>query len=226
MAKILLVEDDLHLSDMVASWLRSDNFLVDTVFDGNDAIQILNQSKYDVIVLDFVLPGRDGPEICRHLRTRGDTTPILMLTSKSQIQDKTIGFRAGTDDYLTKPFDTAELSLRIRALLRRNVVAPDNVLSAAGITLDPVRHKVIRGEEEILLSKKEFSVLEFLMRHQGEVFSADMILSRVWSVEADVSVDTVRTCIKRIRQKLSCEGDSLIRNLHGVGYQLVDNAGK
>lgn len=222
MAKILIVEDDPELSGVLQDWLVSEHHVVDTVDDGTEADQLLRHYAFDLVVLDWDLPGMLGVEVCRQFRSRGGSTPILMLTGKGEIKDKTTGLDAGADDYLTKPFHPDELSARVRALLRRPApVTATNELKAGDLVLEPGTYRVMRAGKDIRLLPKEFALLEFLMRHPNVVFSAEALIDRVWSSDSDASPDTVRTNIKRLRQKIDTEGQRpMIATVHGVGYKL------
>ncbi|HEY9792252.1 MAG TPA: response regulator transcription factor [Candidatus Obscuribacterales bacterium] len=221
MAKILIVEDEIDLSEPVRAYLEGEHHLVEVVGDGNEAMERLRFYKYDVIILDWMLPGTSGLEVCKSFRASGGTTPVLMLTSRKQWQDKVAGLDSGADDYLTKPFEVQEISARIRALLRRPQSLNANVLTARNVVLEPGSFKVTRDEQDVALLPKEFALLEFFMRHPGQVFSAEALLDRVWSSESEASPETIRTYIKRLRQKIDTEGQpSLISTVHGVGYKL------
>ncbi len=221
MAKILIVEDEPDLSDPVRAYLEHEHHLVEVVSDGQEAVERLRFYKYDVIVLDWILPGMSGIEVCKAFRAAGGTTPILMLTSRGQMQDKITGLDSGADDYLTKPFDIPEVSARVRALLRRPTHVNTTTLSARNVVMQPGSFKVTREGADVQLLPKEFALLEFLMRHPGQVFSAEALLDRVWSSESEASPETIRTYIKRLRQKIDTDGQpSLISTVHGVGYKL------
>lgn len=221
MAKILLIEDDEFLSELVCKCLTRDNHIVETASTGEDGLDLLRVYKYDLIVLDWLLPGLTGMDVCREYRTRGSSCPILMLTVKSSIDAKEEGLNAGADDYLTKPFHPRELSARVRALLRRSAGGVAPVLSAGPIEFDTVAGKVTRSGVEIVLSRREYALLEFLMRHSNTIFSADAILERVWKSDTEASTDTVRTHIKTLRSKLGTDdGASIIKTVHGVGYKI------
>lgn len=222
MAKIIIVEDDRELAGVLQDWLVSEHHVVDTIDNGSEADQLLRHYAFDLIVLDWDLPGMPGVDVCRNFRSRGGQTPILMLTGKGEIKDKTMGLDAGADDYLTKPFHPDELSARVRALLRRPApVSATNELKAGDLVLEPSTYRVTRGGKEVRLLPKEFALLEFLMRHPNVVFSADALIDRVWSTESDASPDTVRTNIKRLRQKIDAdELRPVIVTVHGVGYKL------
>lgn len=221
MAKILIVEDEPDLSEPVRAYLTHEHHLVEVVADGNEAMERLRFYKYDLIIMDWMLPGMQGVEVCKAFRAGGGTTPILMLTSRKQTQDKIAGLDAGADDYLTKPFDLQEISARVRALLRRPQQVNSNVLKARNLVLETSTFKVTRDETDIQLLPKEFALLEFFMRHPGQVFSAEALLDRVWSSESEASPETIRTYIKRLRQKIDTEGQpSILSTVHGVGYKL------
>jgi two-component system, OmpR family, manganese sensing response regulator len=220
MAKILLVEDDSNLSDMVEDWLAFERHTADVAADGNAALQFLHTYTYELIILDWELPGVMGIDICRRFRQDGGKTPILFLTGKSAVDDKEAGFEAGADDYLTKPFASRELMARVKALLRRPPELLGDKLRVGTLELDRQAHTLMQAQSTIQLSPREFTVLEFLMRHPNQFFTADALLDRVWPANAEVSIDSVRVCIKRIRSKL---GDSCpIESLAGHGYRLTN----
>lgn len=221
MAKILVVDDDTDLAGMLEDTLTFDHHSVELVHNGAQAFDLLRFSAYDAIVLDWDLPEMSGLEICRNLRGRGNTTPILMLTGKGALDEKEAGLDAGADDYLTKPFQAREFSARIRALLRRASGLASNVLKIADLELYPSDFRVLRAGKEIKLVQREFQLLEFLMRHPNKVFSADALLTRVWATDSDASPEAFRTCLTRLRKKIDREGESsLITTVHGVGYRL------
>lgn len=221
MPKLLLADDDDQLRALVGDWLEHDQFNVDLARDGGECREFLMRNKYDVLVLDWTMPEASGIEICRWFRARGGTTPILMLTGKDEIEDKESGFGAGVDDYLTKPFELRELAARLRALLRRGDVAVSRVIKVGPMIIDPDTHSVTVDTTPLKLTATEFSVLEFFGRHPNQVFSANALLDRVWNSSSDVSPDTVRVYIKRLRAKLEAIGhEDLIQNIHGVGYKL------
>lgn len=221
MPKILVVEDDSGLLRMVRDWLVCEHHIVETADNGKSGLSMLVSGQYDVIVLDWELPEMSGIEIIHEYRKQGGVAPILLLTGKDSISEKESGLDSGADDYLTKPFHMKELSARLRALVRRNFLATSGVLRIKALELNPVSFTVTKGEQKIQLLPKEFALLEFMMRHPNQVFSAESLLDRVWSSESDASVDAITTCIKRIRKKIDTEGDSsIIRTVHGVGYKI------
>jgi DNA-binding response OmpR family regulator len=221
MSKILVVDDDSALARRIQTLLTFEQHTVETVGNGTEALQQLLITKYDVIILDLLLPGLNGVEVCREFRARGGTTPIIMLTGKTEVPQKITGLDAGADDYLTKPFHADELMARVRALLRRSSGVLGEVLKAGNLTLEHRSHRVTKNGAEIELSPKEFLLLEFFMRNPNTVFSAEAILDRVWQSDAETSSHTIRTHILRLRGKIDTAGQpSMIQTIAGVGYKL------
>jgi OmpR-family two-component system manganese-sensing response regulator len=221
MAKVLIVEDDLALQRMISDWLTLEHYNLETAADGKDAIEMLKFYQYDVVILDWQLPGMSGIEVIREYRSAGGKAPVLMLTGKSAIPDKEEGFDSGVDDYLTKPFHMKELSARLRALLRRPNTLVTEALQIGPLNMDRRTHTVLLGGKEVDLKPTEYALLEFLMRHPGQVFAPEALLDRVWSSQSDSSVDALTTCIKRLRKKITVEGqESVIKTIYGVGYKL------
>jgi DNA-binding response OmpR family regulator len=220
-AKILVVEDDVSLCNAINDYLALEHHKTEFINDGHEAMQRLKVYGYDLIILDWELPKASGVEILRDFRSRGGTTLVLMLTGRSAIGDKEVGLDAGADDYLTKPFHAKELAARVRALLRRPQMLTGTVLKVGNLSLDLTNYLVKRGDSEIRLLPKEFTLLEFMMRHPNRVFAAEALLNRVWSDESDATPGALTTCIGRLRKKIDLEGKpSLIRTVHGVGYTL------
>lgn len=223
MPRILIVEDDKDVAKLVIDWLKSENITVEAAYDGLEGSEFLRQRDYDLLILDWDMPGMTGIDLLKSYRSRSGKAPILMLTGKSDIAAKEMGLDSGADDYLTKPFSMRELSARVRALLRRPVVSVGHTLKVGPLELDPVRHTVTRSGKPISLLKRDFELLEFFMRHPGEIYSSDALLGRVWSNDIEASPDAVRTAIKRLRKKIDeseDENDSLIENVRKVGYRL------
>jgi DNA-binding response OmpR family regulator len=221
MAKVLIIEDDIDLAGMVTDWLKFEHYTVEHVYNGAEGLSRLQASAYDIVIVDWDLPGMSGVEICREFRTHGGTTPMIMLTGKDKISDKEESLDSGIDDYLTKPFNMKELSARIRAILRRPSGLVDNVLKVRDIEMEPTKYWVKKGGVEIQLLPKEFSVLEFFLRHPNQVFSADALIQRVWVSDTEATGDAIRTCLKRLRKKLddNDDADPIIQTVHGVGYR-------
>lgn len=220
MAKVLLVEDEIMLGESIADWLKADGHAVDFLQNGRDAEQQLRHTPYDLIILDWGLPEVTGIEICRELRLKGTTTPILMLTGRREIAEKETGLDAGADDYLTKPFHPREFSARVRALLRRVPAVTFDRLEVGNLVLEHDSRKVTRDGELIHLQPLEFALLEFFMRHPGEVFSVEALLARVWASDAEPLPDNVRTSISKLRSKIDSTGEqSRLKSVYGVGYK-------
>lgn len=212
MAKILIVEDDLQLAGLVLRWLTKEGHIVEHEKNGGEALQRLRFDPYDLIVLDWNLPEVEGIDILSDFRARGGTTPILMLTGRKAIEEKLMGLEAGADDYLPKPFDGRELTARIKVLLRRPAVCHSSTLKFADLELDTKSHTVKRAGEILSLLPKEFALLEYLMRHPQEYFSAEHLLAHVWPSESDSTTEALTSCIKRLRKKLDLtDRESLVR---------------
>ena len=226
MAKILVVEDDPDVNRTICTALTYEHHTVESVLDGADALARLKAYNYDVVVVDWQLPGLTGLEVCREYRTTGGKALMIMLTGRSKLTEKEEGLDAGYDDYLVKPFDVRELVARIRALLRRaSSRITGNILEIGKVKLEPNTYRVTRAGKEIKLVPKEFAILEFLMRHPNIVFSCEALMSRVWTAEEESSPEIIRTHIKNLRKKLDISGEpELISTVHGVGYRLVEPA--
>jgi len=222
LSKILIVEDDVQLAEIIGRWLTNEHHVVELVEDGKDALSRLKLYAYELVILDWQLPGMEGIEILNEFRAAGGRTPVLMLTGKRSVEEKMLGLDSGADDYLTKPFHGKELTARVRALLRRPVTVLDNILKVGDIELDTQTYKAHRGGTDLKLVPKEFALLQFLMRYPGRYFTASKLLSEVWPSESESSTDALTTCLKRLRRKLDPEGqDSVIKNVHGMGYALI-----
>lgn len=222
MTKLLLVEDDLELQDLIEDWLtRMDGHVVESVTDGAQALECLKFYKYDIVVLDWGLPSLNGVEVCRQFRLSGGTTPILMLTARREVDEKLTGLDSGADDYLTKPFDLKELSGRVRALLRRSGTRyAESAHTSGDLVVDPARLQATKAGVDLKLSKQEFALLEFLMRHKGEIFTPEALLDRVWKSSSDSTPAAIRTMIKNLRKKIDSDGhSSMITNVRGAGYR-------
>ncbi|OQA51900.1 MAG: Transcriptional regulatory protein CusR [candidate division WS2 bacterium ADurb.Bin280] len=220
--RILIIEDDFKIARAIKKGLEQETYAVDISSDGSDGFGQANTIDYDLIILDRMLPEMDGIEICRSLRKNGKTTPIIMLTAKSQIKDRVEGLDCGADDYLVKPFSFEELVARIRALLRRPSDLKESVVRVADLSLDPILLTVERGGREVNLSAKEFALLEYLMRNEGRVLTKDNIISHVWDYDADILPNTLEVFIGSLRSKIDkpFEGEPLIKTVRGFGYKI------
>jgi DNA-binding response OmpR family regulator len=218
--RVLVVEDFEVLARAIGTGLRREGMAVDVVLDGNDALDHLALTRYDVVVLDRDLPGTHGDEVCRSLAAGGSGSRVLMLTAASTVADRVDGLGLGADDYLPKPFDFSELVARVRALARRSVPALPPTLESGDVRLDPSRRVAFRAGRRLTLSPKEFAVLECLLESAGRVVSAEELLERAWDEAADPFTTAVKTTIRRLRGKL---GDPpVIRTVREGGYQIGD----
>ncbi|WP_433081143.1 response regulator transcription factor [Dactylosporangium sp. CA-052675] len=216
--RVLVVEDEQLLADAVAEGLRRESFAVDVAYDGSGALERLGVNEYDVLVLDRDLPGVDGDEVCRQVSARLPGTRILMLTAASAVAERVAGLSLGADDYLGKPFAFTELAARVRALGRRARAAAPPVLERGDLRLDPNRREVFRAGHYVGLTRKEFAVLEELLRAGGAVVSAEQLLERAWDEHIDPFTNVLRVTVMTLRRKL---GDPpVIETVAGVGYQI------
>ncbi|MBU6454844.1 MAG: response regulator transcription factor [Cyanobacteria bacterium REEB67] len=224
MAKVLIVEDDLDLAHTVERYLKGQGFSVDMVHDGAEVSSYLIAYPYDLILLDWQLPGMAGVDILRELRGRGLTTPVIMATGMNRIDDKERGLETGADDYITKPYDMRELLARVRALLRRS----QGQVASSGLMVGPIaldakgRRATVSGASVALLPK-EFQLLHFLLLHPDQVFSPDALLDRVWPSESDATAEAIRSTYKRLRKKVDPDG-LVLKTVYGVGY-IADTKG-
>jgi DNA-binding response OmpR family regulator len=219
--RILLVEDDRKASRLLARGLGEEGFVVDAAYSAEDAEEQLFCMDYDLIVLDWFLPGKQGLTLCEELRRQGVQTPILMLTARDALQDRVVGLNAGADDYLTKPFAFEELLARTRALLRRSELSRPTVLRIADLILEPHTHRVMRGDHAIELTQKEYAILEILMRRAGEVVSRSRLGEQIWSFDR-VGIDNlIDAHISNLRRKVDLPGvPPLIQTVRGRGFRL------
>jgi DNA-binding response OmpR family regulator len=218
---ILLVEDETKVASFVARSLQAEGHTVEMAGEGEDARAALTAASFDLVVLDLMLPGVDGITLCRELRARGDTTPILMLTARDTVQDRVHGLDSGADDYLTKPFALEELLARVRALLRRPRQAQPTQLRLADLTVDTYFHRAWRGEREVLLSAKEYALLAYLMANPDRVLSRPMIEEAVWGFDFNCATNVVDVYIGLLRRKLEAGGEPrLIHTVRSMGYVL------
>jgi two-component system OmpR family response regulator len=224
--RVLIVEDETKVAAAVRRGLEAEGFAVDVACTGTDGLWMATENSYDVIVLDILLPGMNGFQVCGKLREAGNWTPVLMLTAKTGEYDQAEALDTGADDYLTKPFSFVVLLARIRALLRRSGRSEPVLYTAGDVTLDPITHRCSRGEVDVTLTAREFSVLEFLMRRAGEVVAKAEILDNVWDFAFDGDPNIVEVYIRHLRKKLDEPfGRHLIETIRGAGYRLDREGG-
>ena len=218
--RILVVEDDVKMAALLRRGLVEEGFAADIAATGDDAIWMGAATEYDAIVLDVMLPGADGFEVCRHLRHDGVWAPVLMLTARDAVEDRVAGLDAGADDYLVKPFSFAELLARLRALARRPPLERPTVLEVGDLRLDPATHQVWRGDAEIGLSTKEFALLETFMRRPGQVLSRFQLLEHCWDYGYENRSNVVDVYVRYLREKVDRPfGASSIETVRGAGYR-------
>ncbi|MCD4670288.1 MAG: response regulator transcription factor [Actinomycetia bacterium] len=220
--KILIIEDEKSLADGLKKGLQYHNFCVDVAYSGEDGYLLTQQFEYDIILLDLILPDIKGEEICKKLRREKNNTYILMLTAKKETGDIVDGLNCGADDYLTKPFKFSELLARIRALIRRTSKNKENILHSFDIKLYLDSERVEAGPEEVRLTKKEFMILEYLLREKGSVLDRNQILEHVWDRNVNIFTNVVDTHIKNLRRKLGRSG-SIVETVFGSGYRIKDD---
>ena len=221
--RLLVVEDEQRLAAGLRKGLEAEGFAVDVVHNGTDGIWMARETPFDAIILDLMLPGANGYQVCRTLRGEGNWTPILMLTAKDGVWDEVEGLDTGADDYLTKPFSYAVLVARLRALRRRGAQPRPTVIEACDLRLDPATRRVWLLDKQIELTRREFAVLEYLLRHPDEVLSKRDILDHVWDFEFDGDPNIVEVYIRRLRRKVDEPFDrSTIATVRGAGYRLDD----
>jgi DNA-binding response OmpR family regulator len=219
--RILVVDDDLHVAGAVKHGLEAEGYAVDVALDGTDAHWLATENAYDVMVLDVMLPGMSGDALCAKLREAGDWTPILMLTAQGGESDEARALDAGADDFLAKPFSYIVLLARLRALLRRGRTERPQVLVAGDLRLDPAEHRVTRGDMPVHLSPRQFSLLEYFMRHPGEVLPKRRILGHVWDFSFDGDPNIVEVYVRQLRLRVDEPfGRSALQTVRGVGYRL------
>ncbi len=220
--RLLLVEDEVKIATALKRGLELERFSVEVCHDGESGLAAAENDDYDVIILDRMLPGMDGMEICRSLREQHDMTPILMLTAKDTVEDRVDGLNIGADDYLIKPFDFDELLARIRALLRRPKQSETTILRVKDLSLDPAKFIVTRKDKTLHLTSKEFALLEYLMRNKGVTLSKDKIINHVWEYDSDVLPNTVEVFMGYLRNKIEkpFKGKPLLHTIRGFGYKI------
>lgn len=222
--RILLIEDEKNLSQVIKNGLTEQGFAVDAARDGEEGLYLAEEESYDAIILDVMLPKIDGVEICRRLREKKISTPILMLTAKTQVKDRVAGLDAGADDYLTKPFAFVELKARIQALMRRAFKQPEAVIKIDDLAIDPIKHVVQRANQAITLTPKEFAILEYLARHKDKVVTRTQITEHTWDYNFESLSNIIDVFIATLRRKIDKgQKNKLIHTVHGVGYKLSEN---
>ncbi|NPC97095.1 response regulator transcription factor [Nocardioides sp. zg-DK7169] len=224
--RVLVVDDEVRLARSLKVGLGAEGFAVDVAHDGTDGLWLAREHDYDAIVLDLMLPGINGYRVCAALRAEQNWTPVLMLTAKDGEWDQVEGLDTGADDYLTKPFSFPVLVARLRAVARRGARPRPTLLEAGDLRLDPAARRVWRGEEEIALTAREFSLLAFLARHHGDVVSKRQILEAVWDVDFDGDPNIVEVYVRHLRNKVDRPfGREAIQTVRGAGYRLASNGG-
>lgn len=226
--RVLVVEDERDMNLLIVKTLKKAGYSVDGCYDGEEALTHLLGAEYDAILLDVMMPKRDGYELVRELRGSGVDTPVLFLTARDSVEDRIKGLDLGADDYLVKPFDFGELLARIRAMTRKHVGHRSNLFTAGDLTVDTQRRTVFRAGVEIQLLPKEFAILEYMIRNQGAVLSREQIEDRIWNYEYSGSSNNVDVYMSRLRRKIDGEGQTkLIHTLRGAGWVLrADETGR
>lgn len=222
--RILVCEDERDLNKIISMKLTSDGYSVDSCYDGEEALDYIEFTEYDAVILDIMMPKADGFEVLERMRRAGNTTPVLFLTAKDSISDKVKGLDSGANDYLVKPFSFDELGARIRAMMRKKYGSASNVIKVSDLTVDLSAHTVVRGGKPILLSSKEFSLLEYLIRNKGVVLSREKIEDHIWNYDYEGGTNVVDVYISYLRKKID-EGqeNKLIHTVRGSGYVLRES---
>jgi len=222
--RILIVEDEVEILNFLKKSLENECYVVDAAKDGEKGSFLARTNHYDLIILDNIMPKKTGLEVCEDIRKEGKNTPILILSVKSEVTTKVDLFNAGADDYLTKPFSVDELIARIKALLRRPKQLQSETFQVNDLTLDAGKHEVMRGGEEINLTRKEFVLLKYMMKNQGTVLSRSMIMEHVWDMTVDPFSNTIESHIMSLRKKIDTAGKKkLIKTVAGRGYKIEDS---
>ena len=221
--RVLIAEDEVEIAKALKVMLERSKYSVDIVHNGNDAYDYIIMSTYDAIVLDIMMPGMDGLAVLEKIRSEGVTTPVLFLTAKGQLDDRVAGLNAGADDYLPKPFATAELIARVKALTRRSDVYAPVVLSLGNTRLDCNSYELSCGGKPIRLNNKEYQMMELLMRHPHQIFSTEHLMEKIWGLDAEAEIDVVWTYIGFLRRKLKLLGAGVeIKTVRGAGFSLEE----
>ena len=222
--RILVVEDEKRLAEVIKKGLVEEGYSVDVAYDGAEGQYMAENASYDLVILDIMLPKKDGVTICQELRIRGINTPILMLTAKDSVEDRVKGLDSGADDYLVKPFAFSELVARVRALLRREALSKASKLQVGDLVMDTLTREVWRGDKKIELTTKEYALLEYFMRHPNMVVTRTMLMEKVWDYDFEGLSNVIDVYIRRLRLKLDEEGEeSIIETVRGAGYRLRES---
>ncbi len=219
--KLLIIEDEKQVADNLKEGLEQHRFSVDIAYNGEDGYYLTQEFDYDVIILDLMLPDIDGEDMCRKLRDDKNKSFIIMLTAKKQLDNIIHGLDCGADDYLTKPFEFSELMARIRALLRRSSEHKSNILSVSDISLDTKKEEVKIDGRKVRLTKKEYMILEYLLRNKGQLISRNQLLEHAWDRNVDIFTNVVDTHIKNLRKKLGRSGN-VLKTIYGSGYRILN----
>ena len=221
--RILLIEDDKKIADFIARGLREEQMRIDVACDGEEGRYMAEVNPYDLLIVDWMLPGTSGPELVRSLRAEGMQVPVLMLTARNDVEDRVKGLESGADDYLGKPFAFMELVARVKPLHRRHAYKDERVLQAGDLSLDIMRREVKRGDKLIDLSAKEFALLELLLRHKNRTVTHTMILDNLWSAQERVESNVVNVTLYHLRKKIDDGYETkLIKTVRGSGYRIAD----
>ncbi len=217
--KLLIIEDEKMVADNLKEGLEQHRYNVDIAYNGEDGHSLIQEYDYDIIILDLMLPDIDGEDLCRKLRDEGNKSFIIMLTAKKQLNNIIGGLDCGSDDFLTKPFEFSELLARMRALLRRSSEHKTNILSVLDLTLNTEKEEVKVGDSEVRLTRKEYMILEYLLRNKGQLISRNQLLEHAWDRNVDIFTNVVDTHIKNLRKKLGKSGN-IIKTIYGSGYRI------
>ncbi len=220
--KILIIEDEKAVADNLKVGLEQHRFMIDIAYNGQDGYRLIEDYDYDIIILDLMLPDMAGEDLCRRIRKEKTESFILMLTAKKQVENIVEGLNCGADDYLTKPFEFSELLARIRTLLRRTSKNKENILKISDLKMDLDKEQVFIRDKEIKLTKKEFMILEYLLRYKGQLVSRNQILEHAWDRNVDIFTNIVDTHIKNLRRKLGKSG-RFVKTIYGLGYRILDD---
>lgn len=222
--RILLAEDEKELSQALVAILKYNHYSVDSVYDGEEALLYAEAEAYDAVILDIMMPKLDGIQVLKALRKQGNTVPVLLLTAKSQVEDKVLGLDSGADDYLSKPFDAKELLARIRSITRRQYEVLDSHVSFSNITLNRANFEISTSKESCKLSNKEFQIMELLMMNQGNILSAERMMEKIWGYDSDAELNVVWVHISYLRKKLEKIGArAQIKATRNLGYSLEES---